>query len=48
MKNEDEMCFKWSVARALNSVNHNAERITGLLREQSEKLNMNGIEYSRY
>ena len=28
MKNEDDECFKWSVTRALNPVDKNAERIT--------------------
>ena len=45
MKNEDNMCFKWSVARALNPVERDAERITKLLREQAEEPNMNGIEF---
>ena len=44
MKNNDNMCFKWAVARALNPIKRNAERITNLLREQAEELNMNGIE----
>ena len=45
MKNEDNMCFKWSVARVLNPVERDAERITKLLREQAEELNMKGIEF---
>ena len=45
IKNEDDMCFKWSVARALNPVERNAERITRLLREQAEELNMSGTEF---
>ena len=39
------MCFKWSVARALNPVERDAERISKLLRKQAEDLNMKGIEY---
>ena len=27
MKNEDDQCFKWSVTRALNPVDKNAEQI---------------------
>ena len=45
MKNEDDMCFKWAVARALNPVEGDAERITKLLSKQAEELNMKCIEY---
>ena len=45
IKNEDDMCFKWAVARACHSVERDAERITKLLREQAEELNMKGIEF---
>ena len=45
MKNEDTMCFKWCVARALNLVELHAERITNLLEEQAEELNMCGINF---
>ena len=45
MKNDDNLCFKWSVTRALNPVKKNAERITKELKEQSEKLNWNGLEF---
>ena len=45
MKNEDNMCFKWAVARALNPVERDAERITKLLREQAEELKMRGINF---
>lgn len=43
MKNEDNECFKWSVARWMNPVDKNPERITNDLRKQSEKLNWEGI-----
>ena len=39
------MCFKWCVARALNPIEKTPERITHLLREQSEELNMRGINF---
>ena len=45
MKNEDNMCFKWPVARACHPVERDAERITKLLREQAEELNMKDIEF---
>ena len=45
MKNEDDQCFKWSVTRALNPVDKNAERITKKLKEQSERLNWSGLEF---
>ena len=45
MENEDDECFKWSVTRALNLVGKHSQRVTKQLREQSEKLNWNGIEF---
>ena len=39
------MCFKWCDARALNPVELHAERISNLLREQAEELNMRGINF---
>ena len=45
MENEDDECFKWAVTRALNFVNRDQERITKELREQSEKLIFDGIEF---
>ena len=38
MKNEDNDCFKWPVARTLNPVGNDLERITKGLRKQSEEL----------
>ena len=45
IKNEDDQCFKWAVTRALNPTNKNPDRITKELREQSEKLNWDGITF---
>ena len=45
MKNEDDECFKWRITRALNPVKKNSERVTSLLREQSEALNWEGTEF---
>ena len=45
MKNTDNLCFKWSVARALNPVEKNAERIDTNLREKAEELNWNKIDF---
>ena len=39
------MCFIWCVARALNLVEIHAERISNLLREQAEELNMRGNNF---
>ena len=45
IKNNDNLCFKWSVTRALNPVEKNSKRITKELKEQSEKLNWNGLTF---
>lgn len=45
MKNEDNQCFKWCVTRALNPVEKNAERISKVLRQQSLKLNWEGLKF---
>lgn len=45
MKNDDNECFKWCITRVLNPVKKNSERVTSLLREQSEALNWGGIEF---
>ena len=47
MKNEnDDECFKWCITRAKNPVTTNhPERITKLLREQSEQFNWEGITF---
>ena len=44
MKNEDDMCFKWCLARAVNPVEIHPERITAKLREQAEKLNWGRLQ----
>ena len=45
MKNKDDMCFKWCLARAGNPVEIHPERITAKLREQAEKLNWEGCKF---
>ena len=45
MKNEDNMCFKWCLARACNQVEIQPERITAKLREQAEELNWDGCQF---
>ena len=45
MENEDEECFKWAVTRALHPEEKNPQRVTKKLREQSEELNWDGIEF---
>ena len=45
MQNDDKECFKWCVTRALYPVSVHPERITKILRKQSEELNWSGIEF---
>ena len=45
MKNEDDMCFKWCLARAVNPTSIHPERITPQLREQAEELNWEGCKF---
>ena len=45
LKIEDKECFKWSITRALNSVQKNSERIDIKLREKSEVLNWEGLKF---
>ena len=45
MKNQDEKCFMWSVLRALNPKDKNAERIDNDLKSKQDTLNMQGIRY---
>ena len=45
MKNNDDQCFKWSVARALNPVEKSSERITKELKDQSERLDWSGLKF---
>ena len=45
MKNDDDLCFKWSVTRALHPVEKNSERITKILKYQSERLDWSGLKF---
>ena len=45
MKNNDDMCFKWCIARACHPVQIHPERITPILREQAEELNWEGCKF---
>ena len=45
IKNEDNQCFKWCIARALNPVDKNPNRINKELIEQAKSLNWNGLKF---
>ena len=45
MENNDDMCFKWSVTRALNPVERNPKRVTKKLRLQSKQCNWDSISF---
>ena len=45
MKNEDDQCFKWCVVRPLNPVEKNSKRITKELKDQSVRLNWDGLTF---
>ena len=45
MKNTDNHCCKWCIARALNPVERDSERITKISSKQAESLNFKGIEF---
>ena len=45
MKNQDEFCFKWCVARAANMVESHPERITEDLRKQAEKFDWTNCKF---
>ena len=45
MQNEDDKCFMWSVLRALNPKDKNAERIDKDLKSKQDTINMDGIRY---
>ena len=45
MKNQDEFCFKWCIARAANMVESHPERITEKLREQAEKFDWTDCKF---
>ena len=45
IKNEDNQCFKWCIARALNPVDQNSNQLTKELVKQSKSLNWNGLKF---
>ena len=45
MKNDDDLCFKWSVTRARHPVDVHPERITKELKDQSERLDWSGLKF---
>ena len=45
MKNQDEECFKWCVARHFCRDERNLQRISKRLRLEVDKLNWKGIEF---
>ena len=45
MKNQDDKCFLWSVLRALNPKDKNAERIDNDLKSKVDIINIQGIQY---
>ena len=45
LKNDDEQCFKWCIARALNPVEYHPERITKSLQLQAEKLKWGNLKF---
>ena len=45
LKNEDDECFKWAITWALNPVEKNSKRIDIKLREKSEVLNWEGLQF---
>ncbi|XP_065651152.1 uncharacterized protein LOC136079347 [Hydra vulgaris] len=45
MKNEDNECFKWCIARFLNPTNNHPERVDKDLKNEAEKINWDKIEF---
>ena len=45
IKNEDNQCFKWCIARALNPVDQNSNRLTKELVKQSKSFNWEGLKF---
>jgi len=45
MENTDNQCFKWCIARGLNSVERDSDQITKIFRKQAESLNFKGLEF---
>ena len=46
LKHEEDECFKWTIARALNPVEKYSERVDKKLREISKVLNWEGLKFS--
>ncbi|XP_065662566.1 uncharacterized protein LOC136085205 [Hydra vulgaris] len=45
IKNEDNQCFKWCIARALNPTDNHPQRVDKELKDQAEKINWDKIEF---
>ncbi|CAB4012677.1 Hypothetical predicted protein [Paramuricea clavata] len=45
IKNEDDMCFKYAVTRALHPVEKKANVVSKLLRKQTEKYKLEGLTF---
>ena len=45
IENDDDLCFKWAVTRALNPAERNPNRITKILKTQAKKYNWNDVEF---
>lgn len=45
IKNEDDMCFKWAVTRALHPFEKKANVVSKPLRKQSEKCSWDGLTF---
>ena len=45
MKNDDNLCFKWAVTRALYPKDNHPERVSKDLRKKAEELNWDGIKF---
>jgi hypothetical protein len=45
IKNEDEMCFKYAVTRALHPVEKKANVVSKILRKQTEEYNWEGLTF---
>ena len=45
IKNRDNECFKWAVTRFLHPIDRDSEKMSKILREQSEKYNWDGISF---
>ena len=45
MKNDDDHCFKWCIARAFNPVGSHPERISKKLKEQAKAFNWKNVNF---